>query len=36
VAVKVIKIIFALVKKREEYDGKKVLGIMRERQIQAA
>lgn len=36
VAVKVIKIIFALVKKKEEYDGKKVLGIFREKQIQAA
>ena len=36
VAVKVIKIIFALVKKKEEYDAKKVLGSFREKQLQAA
>ncbi len=35
VAIKVIKILFALVKKKEEYDAKKVLGNFREKQLQA-
>lgn len=36
VAVKVIKIIRALAKENEEYDAKKVLGVFRESEIQAA